>query len=61
MGKWNSRKLWLMTALFVMAQVYKGKGIIQDVWWFAASAFGTFGYAVLELYFRNKNKDFDRG
>lgn len=50
-----------MTALFVMAQVYKGKGIIQDVWWFAASAFGTFGYAVLELYFRNKNKDFDRG
>ena len=50
-----------MTSLFVMAQVYKGQGKIQDVWWFAASIVGTFGYAALQLYFRNKNKDSNRG
>ena len=39
-----------------MAQIYKGQGKIQDVWWFVASVVGTFGFAALQLYFRNKDK-----
>jgi hypothetical protein len=46
-----------MTAFFVMAQIYKWQGKIGDIWWFAASVVGTFGYAALELYFRHKGKD----
>ena len=61
MKKWNSRKLFLMTLLFIMAQILKWQNKIGDWPWLAASIIGTFGYAALELYFRNKNRESDRG
>lgn len=52
--KFISRKFILMTLLFVAAQVFKWNGKIDDLWWFAASVVGTFGYSALQLYFRSK-------
>ena len=54
-NKYFSRKFLLLTALFLIAQFYKGFGIIADWAWLAASAIGTFGYAALKLYFNKKN------
>ena len=54
--KFFQRKFILMTALFVMAQIFKWQGKIGGWEWFAASAVGVFGFAVLRLYFE-RGKD----
>jgi len=56
-NKYLSRKFILLTALFIMAQIFMWQQKIEAVWWFTASCVGTFGWAALELYFRNKNKE----
>ena len=55
-SKYSSRKFILLTALFIMAQIFMWQKKIESVWWFTASVVGTFGWAALELHFRHKNK-----
>jgi hypothetical protein len=46
-----------MTALFVMAQIYKGLGKIGDTAWLIASAIGTFGFIVVRAWLDSKHID----
>jgi uncharacterized membrane protein len=48
--KWISRKFLLLTALFVLAQVLKFKGIIGDTAWLVGSTVGVFGFAALNAW-----------
>jgi hypothetical protein len=57
--KWTSRKFILMTALFIMAQIFKWNGKIGDTAWIIASGIGTFGLIVV-LAFLQYKKVYDK-
>lgn len=54
--KFFERKFMLLTALFVMAQIYKCLGKIGDTAWLAASCIGVFGFVVIRLWFKQKGE-----
>ena len=56
-SKWRSRKLLLMTALFLEAGLFKFLGKIGDTVWLIASCVGTFGFIVVRAWLDSKHID----
>jgi len=56
-SKLKSRKFLLMTALFIMSQIWIATSKITPFYWFLGSATGTFGFIVIRAWLDIKKKD----
>ena len=55
--KYLSRKFILMTAFFIMAQIFMWQTKISPFYWFLASATGVFGLVVVLAWLKVKGAD----
>jgi len=56
-GRYVSRKYILTWALFIMAQVLKYMGKIDDSWWAMVSIGATVGYGALNVFQKKTELD----